>query len=289
MQAILITAYKDFDYLKYLIHSLKDDEIFLFIHIDKRFYDEHFFDEYKNNKHVNIISTREIIWGSIHHLNAILDLLKCASSYNIDFEYFHVITGQDYMYRNINEFKRFFKDRNDNFMSCTICDKSTEFRYKKFFRNDVINYKNKLGNYITKLSYILQKLFFINRKPKNITMYKGLVYVSITNDFVSYILDYINCDEGKYFLNYLKWCFIPEEFFFQTVLMNSKFKDTLNTDNKRYMLWKFKNGTDPAILDISDIRNIENSGDDFFMRKVNFKYSKELIDYFNSKEGKNEL
>ena len=50
MQAILITAYKDFDYLKYLIHSLKDDEIFLFIHIDKRFYDEHFFDEYKNNE-----------------------------------------------------------------------------------------------------------------------------------------------------------------------------------------------------------------------------------------------
>ena len=71
MQAILITAYKDFDYLKYLIHSLKDDEIFLFIHIDKRFYDEHFFDEYKNNAkstygRVSDISSLEIRAGSYY-------------------------------------------------------------------------------------------------------------------------------------------------------------------------------------------------------------------------------
>lgn len=287
MQAVLITAYKDFDYLDYLIKSLRDDEIYLFIHIDQRTFNKDRFIKYENDEHVKVISTRKITWGSIHHLNAILDLMKIAVETSIAFNYFHCITGQDYMYKNLETFKNFFCNNKTNYMSCSISDNTTSFRFKKFYRNDLINYKSKIGNLITKGGYIIQKLFLINRNSPMI-FYKGMVYVSITFEFADYILSFIQTKEGEYFLKYLKWCFIPEEFFFQTLIMNSKFKNTLCKNNLRFILWEEKHGTQPALLDIYDKERIEST-DSFFIRKVNFNYSKELIDYFNKKEGKNEL
>lgn len=286
MQAILITAYKDFEYLDYLINSLRDEEVYIYIHVDKRYYHLWNLEKYDNNSHIKIISTRKIVWGSIEHVYAIIDLINEALKNKNEFFYFHIITGQDYMHKSMKKFKKFFnKNNKKNYMSCNKSNKTTSFRYKKYYRNDLINYKTKIGNFVTKLLYFVQKILFINRKP-SMTMYKGLIYVSITNDFTKYIISYINSDEGKKFLEYLKWCFIPEEFFFQTILMNSHFKDSLVNNNLRFFLWKEKHGTQPGILDIEDVDNIELSKT-FFIRKISLKYSKELLDYLKKKEKTN--
>lgn len=278
MQAILITAYKDFDYLNYLVSSLIDEEIYIFIHIDKQTFNKDI--KYKLELHDRtiVISTRKIIWGSIEHLNAILDLLKEANEMGINFNYFHVITGQDYMWRSLEEFKVFFNTFNkNNYMSIHKVDKTYSFRYEKYFRNDVINYKSSLGNLITKAFYILQKICFIKKRiPNNYELYKGMVYVSITNEFANYLLDLVSSKEGRHFLKFLKWSFIPEEFFFQTVIMNSPYKNTAINNNKRYILWKEKYKSQPGILDIEDIADICRS-DSFFIRKVDLEHSINLI------------
>ena len=76
MQAILITAYKDFEYLDYLINSLRDEEVYIYIHVDKRYYHLWNLEKYDNNSHIKIISTRKIVWGSIEHVYAIIDLIN---------------------------------------------------------------------------------------------------------------------------------------------------------------------------------------------------------------------
>lgn len=68
--------------------------------------------------------------------------------------------------------------------------------------------------------------------------------------------------------------------------MNSHFKDSLVNNNLRFFLWKEKHGTQPGILDIEDVDNIELSKT-FFIRKISLKYSKELLDYLKKKEKTN--
>lgn len=278
MQAIIITAYKDFDYLGYLINSLDDEEIYIFIRVDSQVEDKSNIELLKHNNRIHVISTRKVIWGSIEHLNAILDLIRIAKSTGLDFNYYHIITGQDFMWKSLDDFKNYFSnDNKHNYISVNKADKSNEFRYKYYYRNDLVNYKKRIGNLFTKFCYMIQKIFLIHKRiPNNFVIYKGLVYVSITLDFTNYILNYIESKEGNDFMKFLKWSFIPEEFFFQTLIMNSSFKNTVVNNNKRFILWEEKHGTQPGILDIDDFEPIRKS-DSFFIRKINLKYSNNLI------------
>jgi hypothetical protein len=97
---------------------------------------------------------------------------------------------------------------------------------------------------------------------------------------VNYIIQYSN--DYPSFMKSLKHTLIPEEFFFQTILMNSPYKNRIVNDNLRYTDWTERNGSIPAYLDISDYLKIENSGA-FFARKVDESISKELIELVSQK------
>ena len=112
-QAILITAYKDFKQLIYLV-NLFDDTFNIYIHIDKKS---------KLNKE-NLVVLQEcpyvryvgcfykINWGGVNHLKAYLELCKLAFQ-DKDNQYFHLITGQDYPIKSIKNFNEFFKAQNN--------------------------------------------------------------------------------------------------------------------------------------------------------------------------------
>jgi hypothetical protein len=216
--------------------------------------------------------------GGIQHIQAILQLLECAYEDNKNEKFYcHVLTGQDCLCRTKQELFDFFsEDSFKNYMSCSE-SKDNNFRYRTFYRNDWINYKSKIGKFLTKCGYILQRMVGINRKPPfGYKVFKGMVYVSITNEFVDYILEYLKTPEGKKYFKWIKWCFVPEEFFFQTIAMNSKYASTVEKNNYRYALWKEKHGSQPGILDEVDYSDIIDSNA-FFARKMNLEYSKELL------------
>lgn len=72
---------------------------------------------------------------------------------------------------------------------------------------------------------------------------------------------------------------IPEEFLFQTILKNSNFSSRIKNNNLRYNDWHYRNGSEPAFLDTTDIKKIEG-GNYFFARKIDFKISAKLIDKY---------
>ena len=93
-------------------------------------------------------------------------------------------------------------------------------------------------------------------------------------DALQYVLDYYQ--SNKSLKKDLKHCIIPEEFLFQTILMNSKFKKNVVNGNRRYTDWSNRNGSKPAYLDISDYKKIIDTND-IWIRKVDSKISKELL------------
>jgi hypothetical protein len=208
-QAVLITAYKDFNYLIDFAKYLSEHELLVFIHVDKKNVNSSVLQQLNAIPNVVAISEYKVPWGGYQHVQAFLALIRLALQCDQRM-YIHLVTGQDCLCRPIKELNDFFCEANNhNYMSCA--ELSDSFRCRTYYRNDWFNYKSTCGNFITKASHIIQKVVGVKRHcPNHYNVYKGMVYVSITSDFASYILSFLNTREGKQYFNWLKWCFIPE-------------------------------------------------------------------------------
>ncbi len=96
-------------------------------------------------------------------------------------------------------------------------------------------------------------------------LYGGNTYWSLTREAVQYVITHTQ--ENPKFLKRFNFTFCAEEMYFQTVLMNSSFKESINHDDLRYMDWTTGRGGNPAFLDETDFKSIINS-EKLFARKL---------------------
>lgn len=285
-QAILITAYKDYTYLEHLIENIYR-YFDVYIHIDKKSYEisKNNIQQLKAKYHCCVISKYDIKWGSINHVYAIIELLKMASKF--EYVYYHIITGEDIPTRPCQEI--LYRFRNDEKIYIAMNEtKDTiwEERYKYYYLLKNKDLRKKINGRINQMIITAQKKAGISRKKigKESNIYKGYVYGSLPHKAVKYILSYISVYPE--FLKDLSYCYIPEEFFFQTILENSELREKIVPNCLRYSVWKSKHGSNPGYLDEEDIDKID-CDDYIFARKVNFKYSTNLIAILDKRWLKN--
>ena len=72
---------------------------------------------------------------------------------------------------------------------------------------------------------------------------------------IEFILNYMRYD--KEFLKELSNCKIPEELCFQTILMNSKYKEAVDNNNFRYWNMAGGDGSGPVYLTTRDLKKID--------------------------------
>ena len=108
LHAALIVAYKDIELLNRIISNMSNDFEF-FIHINKRSLNNStIIKEIKNlekNNKIKLITTKyEFNWGGINHLYAIIHLSE--ESIKLEkYQYFHLISGQDFPVANEYKFR----------------------------------------------------------------------------------------------------------------------------------------------------------------------------------------
>ena len=277
--AFLVTAYHDLPTLNRMVAKFSEYGDVL-VHIDKR--SDINLKDIMNQEGVSVFKRYCINWGSFNHLKSILFLLKQAMKSQPD--YVHVVTGQDYPVVSKEAFDTFFSEHEgQNFLDfesvpngswiqerCTFYWFTDCIAHPKsfdFLRHPKIG---KLLKWQKKLGIKRQKIGAFGMDE----IYKGMVYVSLHKSAVHYVMDHMN--SHKEFLRSLKTCLIPEEFFFQTVLVNSPLRDKLVNDNLRYMDWQFRDGISPCVLNETDHEAIQQSGK-LIMRKVSAK-SEKLIE-----------
>lgn len=279
--AILITAYKDQDALIRLINQLKND-FYLYVHIDKKSNLVPAIFKYEN---VFVYKKYNVNWGSFHHLNVVVYLLKKAAKNN-DVDYFHIILGQDFPAKSNSEIYDFININYGNSFidfnrvtSLNIEDKKAIMdRYTMYWFTDLIAYPQ---SWNFKENFCIDKIIRFQRKCKvnrnhigefkDEKIYKGLIYASLHKNAVEYVLNYIK--RNKLFLFDLKTCLISEEFFFQTILLNSNLKNTIVNNNLRYVDWSYRDNISPCILNENDYINIINSNT-LFIRKTSSSSTK---------------
>lgn len=103
--------------------------------------------------------------------------------------------------------------------------------------------------------------------------------MSLSSKCVRYIIQ--NFHEDKRFFYRLHFTFGSDEVYFQTIIMNSPFSDSVVFDNLRYIDW-FNPEFGPKTLNLSDWNRIITS-ESLFARKIHPQKSKTLIEELNSR------
>ncbi|MDD3206703.1 MAG: beta-1,6-N-acetylglucosaminyltransferase [Lachnospiraceae bacterium] len=279
--ALLITAYTDFTVLKNMVCSYKE-HYDCYIHVDKKTkMPIEILQELNAYENVTIISKYKVNWGSYRHISAILQLMKLAVA-NGPYDYYHIMSGNTLIVKPVGEFDAFFQaDRDKNYMEIidfrgTESEKDIEEWFAYYHYPFLYNKKGKHHVFWDNVEYYfikLQKKAEFRRKVS--FSYKGYVYCHLNEVFVKYVLAYVK--KNPKYLSQIKYCHVGEEFFFQNIIMNSEYKDTVINNPLIYDDWSAERER-PAVLDMRDYPELQNP-QVLFARKIGAA-SQELFSHF---------
>lgn len=285
-QAILITAYKNYHHLEEIIQCF-DANFQLYIHLDlKSEISDNELANLRKHEIVKLVEQKyKVHWGGFNHLKSILYLAEQALK-NPENYYFHLITGHDFPIKSNDYFIEFFNgNKNSEFINYYNFPNSTagwsgnngmdRIEYYNFY--DVWNAKIHEQYEKIALAIRFQKRLGFKRRisSKMPPLYGGSTYWSLSRECVRYVM--VFTQKNKWVLNRFKYTLCAEEFYFQTVIMNSDFADKVINDNLRHIDWVARNGNNPAILDETDFEKLKESNA-VFARKFDYPTSKCLLD-----------
>lgn len=262
--AYLILAHKNPQQVKRLIKSLKGD---VFVHIDRKRNLQEFYIDSDNIHYLN--NRVKVNWGGYSIIEATLRLIKYAKETSI-YDYYILLSGDDYPIRKLDEFSAFLsKNIEYSFMEYDKFDEKwhwLKYRYERYY---VFENPNILGRIVHRvLNMIIRK----RTMYKGMIAYKGSQWWCLNLVCIEYILKYIS--ENKSVIRFFKHTRIPDEMFFQTILLNSRLKDKIINDNLRYIVLE---GRHPETLLKKDFEEIITSNK-FFARKFDINIDNEILD-----------
>lgn len=277
--AYIIAAHKGNEQLKLLLDCLADDETDIYVHIDLK--NENLYKDIKsytkNNKNIFILSNRiNVNWSGFSQVEATLNCMKIIKNSGKKYDYISYISGQDFPIKNNSHIKNFLeKNKSKEFIEYSVLEDIDMFRLKQYnlFRESK-NIRKLYMRIIDNIMRRFQKLIINRKNFKNIDLYHGSSWFTITMGCMEYILEYIH-NNPKYISDF-KYTLCPDEHFFQMIVLNSKFKDNVVNNNLRYIDWK-RPANSPRTLDISDLEKLKKS-DKLIARKFDIDYSRDLVE-----------
>lgn len=229
--AYCIIAHSDPYCLQTLVDLIDDERNDIILVIDKKS-DLKEFESIKASKSPIITPPNmqcvDIQWGSLSQVKA--ELLAFETAVNSgDYDYIHLISGQDLPLQNQDHIHSFFDSAGSgiNFVGFAQGDfNRNDLRNKMsyyYLFTDKYRSANRLLRFIyskcRNLAVLCQKMAGFKRKW-NIKLYKGCNWVSITPEFAKYLVD-----NRSFILNNFRWLPCPDEIYKQTLIMNSLYRD----------------------------------------------------------------
>jgi hypothetical protein len=189
----------------------------------------------------------------------------------LDFDYIVLLTGQDYPIKSNKYIHDFF-------------EKSNGKSYLEYFSLPNKIWKSENGG-MDRINY--WNLYFLGRPRKifprfdltylnyleNFKLFGGSAYWCLARDCVEYIIERLQWDDS--IIKFWKYVRIPDEGFFQTILLNSHLKGQLINDNFRYIDWV--STPHPEILNKHNYKQFINSNK-LFARKFDATVDPDVLD-----------
>jgi hypothetical protein len=258
---------------------------------------------FESMRQVHILDNSiSVKWGEFSLVEMELYCINWLFANSIQFDWLIFLSGQDYPIKSFSEIEQFLDTTEyDGFMEYFLATEpyqaSTQTRlrwkpdtgFKRFFYR---YYKLPLPSSFNSLLFRLGRI--INLLQSLITLvvdrhgaklgvrcntpfnnafqcYAGSQWHTLSYRCVEYIREFVQ--QNPAIVNHYRCTLIPDESFFQTILLNHSLWNILN-HNKRYIDW---NGSKPAILTTQDFDRLISS-DCHFARKLDLTIDAQLFD-----------
>jgi len=270
--AILIVTYTSPIQTQRLIERLDNGQFDFYIHLDKK----QDMDTHKNLfdvPRVYFIKDRvDVRWGGYSTAKAAINGVKQIGSSGIKYDYISLISGQDYP---IKPAWYIIETLQNNIGKQFIEYRSFDTEWQEAFaRVDRFHFNDlKIPG-----KYRFQNLFnfFVKRgkMPVDLKLYGVTTFWTLSPECALYVGNFL--EKNKKFNRFLKYTWGTDEFIFQTVLMNSQYKDELTNTN--HTLAEFPQGqARPKFFTTEDFDKLIAS-EKFFARKFSIDIDENILD-----------
>ncbi len=245
---------------QYLIHIDKSADDFIHQEVDA------FLLDYPN---AHILDSENVVWGGYSMVQAELCGMQYLLSIKANWDYFINLSGQDFPLKSQKFIQNFLNtNKGNNFLK--VANQATT-------RPETMN---RVDNYFVETSTGFSGVPYKREYLKNVIPYIGGQWMILTRDCCEFIC---NSAEVEKFEDYYLHTLIPDESFFQTVLMNTKFAGNLVNEDKRAIIWipdgdiKLR----PKTFTMNDVKFL-TTGDNLFARKFDETIDSDIIDFLES-------
>lgn len=255
------------DVFKTMFKKIYTRDQFYLIHIDRKAKEEFTEDIQQYLIHfpnVYILESMNIVSGGFSMIQAELNAMEYLLNVTSEWDYFINLSGEDYPLKSQNIIRQFLTVNNGrNYL----------FYYdQKFYRPDTLK---RIQNHFTELTHKISSLIYKRTFMEGVTPYIGGKWFIFTRETCSFLT---NNKRVMDFEDYYLHTLLPAESFFQTVLMNTVFKDIVVNDDKRASIERIifnKNS-----YHLSFIESLKKSNQ-LFIRKIDNDTSQSIVQYID--------
>jgi len=274
--AHLILAHKDPELLERLVRTLQHENADIFIQLDKKA-NIGDFKYIENIGSTRFISNRiNVGWCCYSTIDATLKGFEEILSLKNDYSHINLISGQDYPIKPVELIQQhFFANHDTTFIhTASIADNEWEDGKARFTKYSFGDFKLP-GKY--QLQAIANAILPLRKLPAGLKPYGRSQWLTITPVCAQYVIDYLK--NNPHVKRYFKTVWAVDEVFFQTILMNSPYKNTLVDYNLRYI--ELDAGKRPINYTMADADKLATTAA-LFARKFDGTVSTEVLDYIDS-------
>ncbi len=248
--AYIVSAYKLPAQFERLLRRLDGPGVTFAVHVDgktrRSVYDEMV--ARTRDLEIGFLPRHRSHWGGFGHVRATLKGIDHLMGKGIPFDYAVLLTGQDYPLRSPAAIAgalgaaqgRSFM----NYWPLPYAPWGERGGLDRIEDWHLITYRR------LHLALPLRR-----RLPLGLEPFGGGAYWCLSRSLVDFVYGFVHANPG--YVRFFEHVFVPDELFFQTIIMNSHLRNSVENDNLRYVDWS--RDPAPAVLACEDIDALRSS------------------------------
>jgi len=259
--ANIIVVHKNPAQLARMLKHFNGEQFHHFIHIDKRV-DIRDYEAVTSLPSVTLLKRIKVNWSGYGFVNVVLDGFRHIASRPGEFMYVNIMSGQDYPLRSPERFYEYLLTSGKReFFQVAHVDREWPIARHRYQRYHLIEW-NIRGRYRLEdmINVFVAPRPFYNNK---LEPYGKSAWFTASVDFAEYALKFMTNNPD--YERFLRTVWNPDEFTFNTIAMNSPFRDRLVNSNLRHIDWS-EGKANPKIFRVSDVPDLVK-GECFLARK----------------------
>lgn len=271
--AYILSAYKYPRQLVRLIERLSTASTWFFVHVDKRTDDGIYREMVSGARrcpNVHFVKRHWCDWGGFGHVAATLEGIRAICKMGINFDYAILLTGQDYPIKPNRQIEAFLMDHKGR-LFLEFFPLPTD----QWHNRGVVGGMDRIEEWHWRVRGREIRLPVKRQFPVGYQPFGGSSYWCLPRECIEHIDALTRRD--RRLVRFFRFVDVPDEMFFQTVLLNSPFAPRAVNDNLRYIDWKDPNAGSPGILDNGDFEKLAASPK-LFARKFDESVDAHVLD-----------